>query len=451
MTRVDLAYYVSMLARGQANPCEKHERALRAVLRWLKHIEGYRQVVSAVEEKDLILRCYVDASWGSEKSVDRKSISGGCIFLGPFCLKGWTRLQQAVALSSAESELYALVEGAKEALGVRCAISHAFGWVELQQPWIYCDSEAACAISKADGLRKVRHIDLRACFIQDQIRQRNIHVFSIRGTENPADLFTKSLDFATTLKHMAALGLVECMSVASVAVSQSVVAASLRDAAVGGRWLSPVERYKLSEKRRWLLIESCAPHGSTMSLLGQKAEDVTVLTVSEEDDGTDPETLKLLKQVCAMHVLAGKKVFLWSSTPCIGGSPFQHLNLHRYKDEYRKNHLNHLWAIHRKLWKAVAELSEYVHGWAIEWPLRSAYWLWRQTKHFMKTRQYEVSCVVVDACMAGMVGRDDKLVHKRWKIATSFSALASALSKYTCNGEHEHSADYVLERDAALS
>ena len=32
-----------------------------------------------------------------------------------------------------------------------------------------------------------------------------------------------------------------------------------------------------------------------MSLLGQKAEDVTVLTVSEEDDGADPETLKLLK------------------------------------------------------------------------------------------------------------------------------------------------------------
>ena len=177
MTRVDLAYYVSMLARGQANPCEKHERALRAVLRWLKHIEGYRQVVSSVEEKDLILRCYVDASWGSEKSVDRKSISGGCIFLGPFCLKAWTRLQQAVALSSAESELYALVEGAKEALGVRCAISHAFGWVELQQPWIYCDSEAACAISNPDGLRNLRHIDLRACFIQDQIRQRNIHVF----------------------------------------------------------------------------------------------------------------------------------------------------------------------------------------------------------------------------------------------------------------------------------
>ena len=63
----------------------------------------------------------------------------------------------------------------------------------------------------------------------------------------------------------------------------------------------------------------------------------------------------------------------------------------------------------------------------------------------MKTRKYEVSWVVVDACMAGMVGRDDKLVHKRWKIATSFSILAYALSEYTCNGEREHLADYVLK------
>ena len=53
--------------------------------------------------------------------------------------------------------------------------------------------------------------------------------------------------------------------------------------------------------------------------------------------------------------------------------------------------------------------------------------------------------MVIDACMAGMFGRDNKLVHKHWKIATSFSVLASALSKYKCNGEHEHSADYVLK------
>ena len=165
MTRVDLVYYVSMLARGQADPRERHERAMRAVLRYLKYVQSFQQVVRPMEEWELVLDCYVDASWGSEKNVDRKSISGGCVMLGSFCLKAWSRLQQAVALSSAESELYGLVEGAKEVLALRRAVAHVFGWEEPLVPRTFCDSEAALAISKADGLRKVRHIDIRACFI----------------------------------------------------------------------------------------------------------------------------------------------------------------------------------------------------------------------------------------------------------------------------------------------
>ena len=58
------------------------------------------KLVRPMEEWELVLDCYVDASWGSEKNVDRKSISGGCVMLGSFCLKAWSRLQQAVALSS---------------------------------------------------------------------------------------------------------------------------------------------------------------------------------------------------------------------------------------------------------------------------------------------------------------------------------------------------------------
>ena len=54
------------------------------------------------------------------------------------------------------------------------------------------------AISKADGLRKVRHIDLRACFIQNQLRQKQLFVFEA----NVADLFTKPLSLTVTLKHM---------------------------------------------------------------------------------------------------------------------------------------------------------------------------------------------------------------------------------------------------------
>ena len=186
MTRVDLVYYVSMLASGQASPKEKHERALRMVLRYLKGVCGYRQVIGV--QDDLELRCYVDASWGSERSTDRKSISGGAVFFENVCLKAWARLQQAVALSSAEAELYGLVEGAKEAPALRRAVAHVFGWKTPPTPALFCDSEAALAISRADGLRKVRHVDLRVCFIHKLVPPQQFEISGprARSTSAPA-------------------------------------------------------------------------------------------------------------------------------------------------------------------------------------------------------------------------------------------------------------------------
>ena len=58
-----------------------------------------------------------------------------------------------------------------------------------------------------EGLRKLRHIDTRACFIQTEVQAGAIQVFSVKGTDNPADIFTKNLDLNSTLKHMQALGL----------------------------------------------------------------------------------------------------------------------------------------------------------------------------------------------------------------------------------------------------
>ena len=169
----------------------------------LGRLSWLAMTVNPTREDTLRFDWYVDASWGSEKNVDRRS-SGGCIMIGGFYLKAWSRLQQAVALSSAASELYGQVE---EALSICRAVSHVFGWSALPTSTIYCDSEAAVAISKADGLRKVRHNDWRACLIQNQFRQKQLFVFGERGKANVADLFTKPLSLTVTLKHMCGLKL----------------------------------------------------------------------------------------------------------------------------------------------------------------------------------------------------------------------------------------------------
>ena len=414
MTRVDVVYYVSMLARGQANPLAKHERAMRFVLRYLKHVQGLKQVVNPTGEDTLRLDCYVDASWGSEKNVDRKSISGGCIMIGGFCFKAWSRLQQAVALSSTESELYGLVEGAKEALSIRRAVSHVFGWSVLPTPTIYCDSEAAVAISKADGLRKVRHIDLRAGFIQDQLRQKQLFVFGVRGEANVADLFTKPLSLTVTLKHMWGLGLREV-----------VCAACILDGFV-----------------EFLVIEFCAPAESSMKAASENLEWLNVLTVNERDDGASQQTMLELKAICSLQIRRKGYVFLWASTPCTGGCPYQ--RLHARDPVYRRGRLAQHWRLHRKLWKTFVALTCFVHAWAVEWPRSCAYWSWRQTEKFLSSRPYTLQNVPVDGCAPDMRGRDHLLIAKRWRVVTTHPTVAEGIRVYRCSGEHEHSKDFDL-------
>ncbi|CAE7622008.1 unnamed protein product [Symbiodinium sp. CCMP2592] len=52
---------------------------------------------------------------------------------------------------------------------------------------------------------------------------------------------------------------------------------------------------------------------------------VNVLTVSERDDGASTQTLLELKAIFAVQIKKKGFVFLWASTPCTGGCPYQRL------------------------------------------------------------------------------------------------------------------------------
>ena len=64
------------------------------------------------------LKAYSDADWGGDRAT-RRPVSAGVIMRGSRCLKVWTKKQQVVALSSAESELDAAVKTASEGLGIQ--------------------------------------------------------------------------------------------------------------------------------------------------------------------------------------------------------------------------------------------------------------------------------------------------------------------------------------------
>ena len=142
-------------------------------------------------------------------------------------------------------------------------------------------------ISKMEGLRKLRHIDIRACFIQTEVQAGAIKVFSVKGTENPADIFTKNLDLNNTLKHMQALGL------RSTLLPEGVrgLASSVLRACVVRETPSLRERFRPNSQHKWLFVEFCAPLLSGFArVCAREFPRVHVLTVTASDDGTKKET-----------------------------------------------------------------------------------------------------------------------------------------------------------------
>ena len=115
------------------------------------------------------VEAYVDSNWAPERNNDRKSLSGCVILVDGFPVKGFTRQQTSVALSSAEAELIALTEGAKETVWLVSLVQHVYGSARTCQdpPAIFSDLQAAINIGSMHGLlRRVRHVDLCVCWVQ---------------------------------------------------------------------------------------------------------------------------------------------------------------------------------------------------------------------------------------------------------------------------------------------
>ena len=120
------------------------------------------------EQAEIIVR--KDADWaGCRRS--RKSTSGGNISIGSHCIKVWAETQAVVVKSSAASELYGVVRGACEGLGMRslCADLDIDVGIRLE-----LDATAAKGNLDRQGLAKVRHIDVNCLWLQEQCAKKMV-------------------------------------------------------------------------------------------------------------------------------------------------------------------------------------------------------------------------------------------------------------------------------------
>ena len=122
--------------------------------------------------------------------------------VGAHLTKSWSSTQPNPALSSGEAEYYGVVKAAGIGLGYQALLLDLGIELPLR---LWTDSSAAIGVTSRQGVGKIRHLDTRTLWVQQAVRTGRIEVRKIKGTENPADLFTKHLPSEDKLKQLVGL------------------------------------------------------------------------------------------------------------------------------------------------------------------------------------------------------------------------------------------------------
>ena len=200
--RPDLAVTANVLSRSMARPREGQELGIKRAIRYLNGAPrlcykfGWQEVPEMVD-------VLTDSDWAGDV-LSRRSTSRGTLLFGNHLLQHWCSMRSGVALSSGEAELTALVRGVSEALCTGNVLND-FGFkVGIRS---YCDSSAARGITNRVGVGKMKHLEVKHLWIQQQRSQGRVTVFRVPRNINPADSFTHPSAFAQLQQTWSRLGL----------------------------------------------------------------------------------------------------------------------------------------------------------------------------------------------------------------------------------------------------
>ena len=209
-TRPDISYATKELARDLQSPTQHSLHKLKHLLRYLRGTQHYKQTVHPTITPEGIstfdLNVYADADWAGCPTT-RKSTSGFTMTLLGATIHFGSRTQAVVALSSAESELYAIGTAAQEVLHAMNFIKEAMTGARVNVK-IHTDSTSGKSIATRIGSsKKAKHIDLKYLFIQQLVHNGILTIHKVGTHDNPADIFTKYVTADILHKHLHNVGL----------------------------------------------------------------------------------------------------------------------------------------------------------------------------------------------------------------------------------------------------
>ena len=203
-SRPDIMFAVCVCARFQANPKMSHLHAVKRIFKYLKRQPKLGLWYPINSEFDLI--AYTDSDYGGA-SLDRKSTSGGCQFLGNRLISWQCKKQTTVSTSTAEAEYVAASSCCSQVLWIQNQMFD-YGMSFMHTP-IYIDNTSAISIvNNPVKHSKTKHIEIRFHFIRDCNEKKLIQVVKVHTDQQFADLFTKAFDVGRFTYLVSSVGMI---------------------------------------------------------------------------------------------------------------------------------------------------------------------------------------------------------------------------------------------------
>jgi histone deacetylase 1/2 len=195
-TRPELAKYASELGKVQANPGEKHFTLLIHLIMYIAGTKTHGLIYKGSDDEVLCdtIVGFCDASWADDVN-NRRSTSGYVAYLNGAPVSWHSRLMHAIALSSAESELYAATDAAKDITHIRWVWGDITGIEQTKPTVLYEDNNAVIAIASDHNKSlstRTKHIAARYFWVRAKVYDGTIVLQRCDTTEQVADALTKA-------------------------------------------------------------------------------------------------------------------------------------------------------------------------------------------------------------------------------------------------------------------
>ena len=208
-TRPDIMHVVGIVGRFRANPKETHLQAVKRIFQYLQGTQNYG--LWYPRDTYLTLHAYTDADWAGSTD-DRKSSSGGALFMASRLASWFSKKQSSIALSTAEAKYVVAASCYNQLLWMMQTLQD-FQITCTPPISILCDNTSAINISKNPVMHsKTKHIPIKYHFLWEQVLEQKVKLEYVPSKEQVADILTKPFPRETFEYLRQKLGVVDASS-----------------------------------------------------------------------------------------------------------------------------------------------------------------------------------------------------------------------------------------------